>query len=226
MPLLDTEAASPGGQANGSVSCMRRGRAMVCIGAASSCRARGGIQMAGTRYIALLRGINVGGHVVKMNRLRDLFGELGFDQVRTYIQSGNVFFDSDERETGALRTRIQEHLRAALGYDVATCLRTAEELESIIARDPFNGISVTPDMRLAVTFFAEPVTNMISLPYLTPDGAYEVVAMSPTELFVVWHLKNGRPGNSYAHLERIFRTPTTTRFWHTTAHILSAAKES
>jgi uncharacterized protein (DUF1697 family) len=182
--------------------------------------------MVGTRYIALLRGINVGGHVVKMGWLRDLFGELGFDQVRTYIQSGNVFFDSADRDTATLRARIEEHLRAALGYDVATCLRTADELEAIVARNPFDGITVTPDMRLAVTFFAEPVTNEISLPYLTPDGAYEVMAMSPTELFVVWHLKNGRPGNSYAHLERLFQTPTTTRFWHTTAHILSAAQEA
>jgi len=178
----------------------------------------------GTRYIALLRGINVGGHTVKMDRLREVFGELGFDRVRSYIQTGNVFFDSAERDAQALRAKIEEHLRAALGYDVATCLRTVDALESLVSLDPFIGIAVTPAMRLAVTFLAEPVADLLPMPYLTPDGAYEAIAMTPTELFVVWHLKDGRPGNSYTHLERIVRTPTTTRFWHTTARILSAAK--
>lgn len=174
-------------------------------------------------YIALLRGINVGGHQVKMERLRELFGELGCAHVRSYIQSGNVFFTSDVPDAQALRTTIEAHLRAALGYPVATCLRTRDELTALVALDPFQGIEVTPDMRLAVTFFAEPVAA-IPLPYTTPDGAYEVVAMTSSELFVVWHLQNGRPGNSYSHIERQFKVPATTRFWHTTAKILAAAQ--
>jgi uncharacterized protein (DUF1697 family) len=179
--------------------------------------------MMATQYIALLRGINVGGHQVKMERLRELFGELGFAQVRSYIQSGNVFFASEERDAQALRTAIEAHLRAALGYDVATCLRTLDEMESLVARDPFQGITVAADMRLAVSFFAEPVAA-IPLPYQTPDGAYDAIGMTPTELFVVWRLQNGRPGNSYGLIERQFKVPATTRFWHTTAKILAAAK--
>jgi uncharacterized protein (DUF1697 family) len=178
-----------------------------------------------TEYIALLRGINVGGHQVKMDRLRALFGELGFDRVRSYIQTGNVFFRSDDGDARALRTKIEAHLRTALGYAVATCLRTRDELEALISRDPFNGVQATPDMRLAVTFFAEPVHDMVDTPYSTPDGAYEVIGMTPMELFVVWHLQNGRPGNSYGFLEQSFKVPATTRFWHTTAKILAAAQE-
>jgi hypothetical protein len=75
-----------------------------------------------------------------------------------------------------------------------------------------------------VNFLAEPVLDTFSLPYLTPDGAYEVIGMTPTELFVVWHLNNGRPGNSYGLLEQRFKVPATTRFWHTTAKILAAAQ--
>jgi uncharacterized protein (DUF1697 family) len=177
-----------------------------------------------TDYIALLRGINVGGHQVKMEHLRTLFGELGCEQVRSYIQSGNMFFRSNERDAPTLRAKIEVHLRTSLGYDVATCLRTREELEALVARDPFRGISVTPDMRLAVNFMAEPVLDTLSLPYMTPDGAYEVMGMTPTELFVVWHLNNGRPGNSYGLLEKRFKVPATTRFWHTTLKILVAAQ--
>jgi hypothetical protein len=59
---------------------------------------------------------------------------------------------------------------------------------------------------------------------VTPDGAYEVIGMTPTELFVVWHLNNGRPGNSYGLLEQRFKVPATTRSWHTTAKFLAAAQ--
>ena len=182
--------------------------------------------MTNTTYIALLRGINVGGHTVKMDRLRELFGELGFDHVRSYIQTGNVFFESTETDQAALRTTIERHLRTALGYDVATCVRTVEDLEQLLIRDPFHGIAVTPDRRLAVTFLAEPAAVTLPAPYLTPDGAYELIGMTSTELFVVWHLRNGRPGSTYGLLEKRLLVPTTTRFWHTTAKILSAAKAS
>jgi uncharacterized protein (DUF1697 family) len=178
-----------------------------------------------TTSIALLRGINVGGHTVRMERLRGLFSELGFARVRSYIQSGNVFFDTPETDGPVLRARIEQHLKAALGYEVATCVRTVEELEGLLARDPFQGIASTPETRLAVSFLAEPTTVNLPVPYRTPDGAYELVGMTPSELFVVWHLRDGRPGNSYGLLERQVTVPATTRFWHTTAKILSAARD-
>ena len=180
--------------------------------------------MACTTYVALLRGINVGGHTVKMDRLRDLFRELSVDRVRSFIQTGNVFFDSDEPDRSVLRTRIEAHLGASLGYEVPVCLRTVDELDQIVRLDPFAGVTVTPEVRLAVTYLAEPVATELSVPYHTPDGAYEVIGKTSTELFVVWHLKNGRPGSSYGHLERKLHVPTTTRFWHTTANILAAAR--
>jgi uncharacterized protein (DUF1697 family) len=177
-----------------------------------------------TTYIALLRGVNVGGHTVKMDHLRGLFGELGFDRVRSYIQTGNIFFESEETDQQALRARIEGHLRTALGYAVPTCLRTAEEVERVLALDPFQGRAVTPETRLAVTFLAEPTAITLPVPYLTPDGAYELVGMTTGELFVVWHLQAGRPGNTYGLIEKRVAVPGTTRFWHTTAKILAAAQ--
>jgi uncharacterized protein (DUF1697 family) len=97
-------------------------------------------------------------------------------------------------------------------------------MERLLASDPFDGVTSSHDTRLAVTFLAEPVTPL-PVPFSTPDGAYEVVGMTPTELFVVWHLQDGRPGRSYGALEKRLGVPTTTRFWHTTAKILAAARE-
>lgn len=177
-----------------------------------------------TTYIALLRGINVGGHTVKMDRLRSLFEELGFARVRSYIQTGNVFFESGETDQRVLRTSIEDHLRSALGFAVPTCVRTIAEVERVLGLDPFQGLTVTPEIRLAVTFLSEPATVTLPVPYLTPDGAFELIGMTPTELFVVWRLQDGRPGNSYGLIEKHVSVPGTTRFWHTTAKILAAAR--
>ncbi len=88
------------------------------------------------RYFALLRGINVGGHRVKMDRLRELVEVLGFEHVETFIASGNVIFSSVSRDVPAMEERIARRLREALGYEVPTLIRTQSELESIATFEP------------------------------------------------------------------------------------------
>ena len=89
------------------------------------------------RYIALLRAINVGGHMVKMDHLRGLFESIGLKDVQTFIASGNVIFGSPSKNPVALGKSIETHLRKALGYEVATFLRTDEELRQIAAHRVF-----------------------------------------------------------------------------------------
>ena len=93
---------------------------------------------AGRRYVAFLRAINVGGRVVKMDRLRALFESLGLGNVETMIASGNVLFDAPaSQRADALEQRIEQHLKKALGYDVAAFLRTPDEIAAIVAHEPF-----------------------------------------------------------------------------------------
>jgi uncharacterized protein (DUF1697 family) len=87
------------------------------------------------RYVAFLRGINVGGHRVTMERMRELFCELELTNVTTVIASGNVVFEATE-EAGDLEARIEDQLQRGLGYRVATFVRSATELASVIANDP------------------------------------------------------------------------------------------
>jgi uncharacterized protein (DUF1697 family) len=89
------------------------------------------------RYVAFLRAINVGGHTVKMERLRALFEELGFEDVETFIASGNVVFQCPSTDAADLERRIEAHLKAALGYAVATFLRTPREIGAAAAHQPF-----------------------------------------------------------------------------------------
>ncbi|MGA7730778.1 MAG: DUF1697 domain-containing protein [Chloroflexia bacterium] len=106
------------------------------------------------RYIALLRAINVGGHNVKMDRLRKLFEELGFADVETFIASGNVIFTSPNNDTRALEKKIEGHLKKSLEYEVATFIRTAAEIAKIAKYEPFPNEDIGTGS-LYVTFLAE-----------------------------------------------------------------------
>ncbi|WP_430488077.1 DUF1697 domain-containing protein [Priestia flexa] len=86
-----------------------------------------------TIYIALLRGINVGGHkLIRMQELKSLLTNMGLDKVKTYIQSGNVIFES-ERNAQQLEEQMEQEIRRAFGFSVIIILRTASELEQIIS---------------------------------------------------------------------------------------------
>jgi uncharacterized protein (DUF1697 family) len=108
------------------------------------------------KFVAFLRAINVGGHVVKMDQLRQLFEALGFDNVETFIASGNVIFEAKSKDTNALQRKIEKHLQQELGYEVATFLRTLEELEQVARHQPFAESEMKrPGNTLYVGFIAD-----------------------------------------------------------------------
>jgi uncharacterized protein (DUF1697 family) len=89
------------------------------------------------RYIAFLRAINVGGHVVKMDHLRKLLESVDLSNVETFIASGNAIFESSARTTRALEKKIADALQRDLGYEVATFIRTVPALSEIARYQPF-----------------------------------------------------------------------------------------
>ena len=108
-----------------------------------------------TRYIAFLRAINVGGHTVKMDALRQYFEALGFANVETFIASGNVVFETTTKNVRALEKKIEQQLRAALGYEVATFIRTDAELVAIAQYQPFSPSLLQTAQALNVAFLAD-----------------------------------------------------------------------
>jgi len=91
-----------------------------------------------TRYIALLRAINVGGYRrIKMEDLRNMFTEMDFEDVETYIQSGNVIFNSGNDNDREIADRIERQIEEIFGHDVPVLLRTATELDRIVGEVPF-----------------------------------------------------------------------------------------
>jgi uncharacterized protein (DUF1697 family) len=108
------------------------------------------------RYVAFLRAINVGGHIVKMDQLRKLFTQLGLTEVETFIASGNVLFTSPSKSGPALEKKIEKHLEAALGYEVATFVRTAAEVCQAGAHEAFPAATMkTPFHALYVSFLRD-----------------------------------------------------------------------
>ena len=89
------------------------------------------------KYVALFRGINVNGHIVKMDMLKQLFQELGFLNVQTYIQSGNVIFEADFEEA-VLKHMIQNSFLERFGFKSNVILRSNDEMAAVINQLPFS----------------------------------------------------------------------------------------
>jgi uncharacterized protein (DUF1697 family) len=105
-----------------------------------------------TRYVAFLRAVNVGGRVIRMQELKTQFEALKFSNVNTFIASGNVIFESTERDSQKLERKIEGRLRAAFGYEVGTYVRSVEEVREIARRVPFPDSAFTHGAVVYVVF--------------------------------------------------------------------------
>ena len=162
------------------------------------------------RHIAFLRAINVGGHVVTMERLRRLFEALGFRGVATFIASGNVVFDAP-RGGRPLEARIERHLESALGYEVATFLRSPGELAALIEHDAFPpGHATAPGASLFVAFLRDAPSRESAGRLLALRNHADDLQVRGRDLF--W-LRRDREASrvSGAALEKALAGPATVR---------------
>jgi len=176
-----------------------------------------------TRYAAFLRAINVGGHTLKMERLRAVFEELRLKDVRTVINSGNVLFTSGAKDEAALERKIERALEDALGYEVVTFLRTDTEVAAIAQRDQFNDV---PEKELVQVAFlkAKPTADV--------KRAVGDLAGDKDELVVIgrelhWHVR-GRTMDSLIKpnaLSKALGGPTTVRNVTTVRRIAGLLEE-
>ncbi|MBI5962538.1 MAG: DUF1697 domain-containing protein [Chloroflexi bacterium] len=109
------------------------------------------------KFIAFLRAINVGGHNVKMDQLRQLFESLGFSNVETFIASGNIIFETKLTNIKSLEQKIEKKLLEELGYEAATFIRTDLELAEIAKYKPFPQTKLDAAMALNIGFLTDPL---------------------------------------------------------------------
>jgi len=173
-------------------------------------------------YVALLRGVNVGGkNLIKMPALKECFEANGFEDVTTYIQSGNVVFRSERTGSAELTRRIESMLAEAFGYPASVVLRDRRQMRAIVERAP-RGFGAEPNTyrRYDVIFLKEPLTARTAMKgVLTRPGVDEAHAGSG-----VLYFSRLTSRASQSLLSRIVSMPVyqsmTIRNWNTTTTLL------
>lgn len=162
------------------------------------------------RHIAFLRAINVGGHTVKMDRLRGLFEALDFTDVETFIASGNVIFESPVEDAHTLEQQIEAHLRQALGYDVATFIRTPAELAAVAAHQPFPSADLEGNM-LYVGFLQAPPIDDAHQKLMALQTPLDEFRVNGRELYWLCRTSISQSAVSGAKIERALGMRATLR---------------
>lgn len=175
-----------------------------------------------TKYVALLRGINVGGNnKIKMTDLKACFEENGFTDVVTYIQSGNVIFSAPQSSVSSLAQKLEQSLGNTFSYDAKVVVITENDLRSVVAKAP-KGFGAKPaDFRYYVIFLKEPLTADEALRTIPLKEGVDQAWPGPGAIF---HQRvEAKATQSY--LNRLVAMPMyknmTIRNWNTTTKLLA-----
>jgi uncharacterized protein (DUF1697 family) len=173
------------------------------------------------RYVALLRGINVGGQKkIKMIDLKNLFESLNFKNVKTYIQSGNVIFDYDPTDTIKLANQIEKKISETFGFLVKTIIRTGEEFINIVNNNPFvkePGIELD---KLHVTLMLDIPDPSTVLFLDVKKEENEKFLIISREIYLYCPNGYGSTKLNNTMLEKKLKTVATTRNWKTINNIV------
>lgn len=168
------------------------------------------------KYVALLRGINIGGHKkVPMKELKKALEKEGFLNVKTLLNSGNVVFEGEKEPA----FKIQEVLEKTFGFSIDTIVLPFEKIEKIVDSDPFKKIAVTPQIRLYITFLPEKSKSTLAIPYLSDDQSFTIIEATDLAVFSVLDLDKSKTVEGMKILEKEFGKHITTRNYNTVVKI-------
>jgi len=157
---------------------------------------------------------------MRNEKLRTVFEEIGFTNVKTVISSGNVLFETDNRDVGALEGAIEKALLKQLGFHSTTIVRNRPELQKLVDQKPFENDNHTSKNYLTLTFIKRNARFPYKLPY-TPEGkAYSFVNFIDNTVFSVVDTTAAKTPDLMTWLEKQFTKDITTRTWKTVLRIL------
>jgi len=178
-----------------------------------------------TAYICFLRGVNVGGNkMLKMTELKALFDSLRLRDAKTYLQSGNVVFRSDETDRAVLTSRIEEGIRKKSGLEVKIILRAADELRKVIAANPLPPEDRNPS-GLLVAFLGGPITKEAKALLTSLKIPSEDLHFGKQELYFYFPEGIATSKLSNALTEKKVGVNVTARNWNTVNALLKMAEE-
>ncbi|HVC92404.1 MAG TPA: DUF1697 domain-containing protein [Pirellulales bacterium] len=174
-------------------------------------------------YIALLRAVNVGSTWIKMAELGELFSTHGFQDVATYIQSGNVVFSSRDSHARCIET-IASFLEKRLTTPVCIILKNAKDMAMVVSENPFLEDSTIDPTKLHVTFLKEkPTKNVVRMMDAIKAGE-DRFHVSGSVVYLHCPDGYGRTKLSNSAIERALRVQATTRNWKTVVTLLDMAQ--
>jgi uncharacterized protein (DUF1697 family) len=174
----------------------------------------------------MLRGINLAKHHrIGMDALRGLYESLGLREVATYIQSGNVIFQTQARNLDPVARWIEDAFEGRFGFRADVMLRTPAQLREVIARNPFAARGGIDPARLVVSFLRSHPAPQARNKVLALKVGPEELFMEGRELYVYYPDGIGRSKLVPALLDRNLGTPSTARNWNTVRKLLELAEK-
>lgn len=178
-----------------------------------------------TKYLALLRGINVSGHnMIKMDALKKMLENMGFQNVETYIQSGNVFLDSEDENAAGVGFKIKQEIAKVFGYDVPVVMVSKNDLELCFTNNLFLMEKGCDSKKLYVAFISKELTavalNDLKISNFKPDEA----AIDGNRIYIKYAIGAGKTNLDQKYIEKKLNVVATIRNWNTITTLLEMYK--
>ena len=172
-------------------------------------------------HLALLRGINVSGHnMIKMDVLKSLLENAGFQNVRTYIQSGNVFVDSEEEHGASVGFKIKQEIFKELGLEVPVVVIGKEDLEACFKNNSYLKEKEYDTKKLYVAFISKELSsgalNDLKISQFKPDEA----AIDKSRIYIKYAVGAGKTRLDQKYIEKKLNLVATIRNWNTVSTLL------
>ena len=172
-------------------------------------------------HLALLRGINVSGHnMIKMEVLKTLLEKAGFQNVQTYIQSGNIFVDSDEAHGASVGFKIKQEIFKELGLEVPVVVIGKEDLEACFKNNPYLKEKECDTKKLYVAFISKELSNGalndLKISQFKPDEA----AIDASRIYIKYAVGAGKTRLDQKYIEKKLNVVATIRNWNTVTTLL------
>ena len=174
------------------------------------------------KHLALLRGINVSGHnMIKMDALKKMLENMGFQNVETYIQSGNVFVDSDEENAASVGFKIKQEISKVFGHDVPVVMVSKSDLELCFKNNPYLKEKDCDTKKVYVAFISKELSplaiNDLKISNFKPDEA----AIDASRIYIKYAVGAGKTKLDQKYIEKKINVTATIRNWNTVTTLLS-----
>ena len=174
-----------------------------------------------TTHLALLRGINVSGHnMIKMEALKTTLENIGFQNVITYIQSGNVFVTTEEDNPAKVGFLIKQEIFKAFGYEVPVVVIAKSDLEACLTNNPYLKEKDLDTKKLYVAFVSmalrNEAINNLKMSQVKPDQAH----IDTNRIYIKYAVGAGKTRLDQKYIEKKLNVTATIRNWNTVTHLL------